>query len=511
VLAKRGHHHGGAQETGGLLNLGKRSLAFAGLAVCAAGLIALARQAPPFREVSDGALLEIYTLEALKGRLLVGPYSRFGWHHPGPLYFYLQAPWYWLSGLHTAGLQAGALAINLSAIALAAWTAVSCGSVPAAVALSASLVWFALRAGDMLVSAWNPHVIVLPLVAFIVVAAGLAVDGRRIRLLWLVAVGSFLVQTHVAMAPIVAVLGVSAIALQWRALGQVGLRAGSLTLALWMPPLVEQVMNRPGNLARLGMFFVSGAEGQRVSTATAAWASALTAASRLEFVVATGREFSPAGAWVIPAAILQLTALVLVASFAKRRDGFATWLALMCAIATSVALVAVTRIHDRIVDHEVFWLSALGALNAGAIAGGLLEGGPDATVLAHGAQWPSRRIALGVCGLAWAVAAVVGLRGMQGVLNRARTVDDHSVDVLTEQIEGYVHTARLGRPLFHIEHPVWPIAAGALLQIDKARMPFAVDDRWAPMFGEAFRATGNEDGEATITGSPLQPLLMTSP
>ena len=39
-------------------------------------------------------------------------YSRFGWHHPGPLYFYLLAPWYWLSG-STAGMQAGALVINL--------------------------------------------------------------------------------------------------------------------------------------------------------------------------------------------------------------------------------------------------------------------------------------------------------------------------------------------------------------------------------------------------------------
>ena len=133
--AERGHHHGGAQEAGGVLNLGRKYIGFAGVALCAAGLVALARHAPPIREVSDGAILEIYTLEALKGRLLVGPYSRFGWHHPGPLYFYLQAPWYRLSGFHTAGLQAGALAINLSAIALTAWTVISYGSVPAAIAV----------------------------------------------------------------------------------------------------------------------------------------------------------------------------------------------------------------------------------------------------------------------------------------------------------------------------------------------------------------------------------------
>ena len=83
----------------------------------------------------------------------------------------------------------------------------------------------------------------------------------------------------------------------------------------------------------LGMFFAGGVEGQRVSAAVAAWASALTSAFRLDFVVALGRDFSPVGGRVIPAAILELMALVLVASFAKQRAGFATWLASMCAIA----------------------------------------------------------------------------------------------------------------------------------------------------------------------------------
>jgi hypothetical protein len=68
-----------------------------------------------------------------RGALLVGPYSRFGWHHPGPLYFYLLAPWYWMSGLHTAGMQAGAFAINFSAVLLMAWTIATCASAPTAI------------------------------------------------------------------------------------------------------------------------------------------------------------------------------------------------------------------------------------------------------------------------------------------------------------------------------------------------------------------------------------------
>ena len=87
-------------------------------------LVAVSRHEERFREVSDGAILEISTIEALEGRQLLGPYSRFGWNHPGPLYFYLQGPWYFASGLHTAGMQAGALAINLVAIGVIAFVCV---------------------------------------------------------------------------------------------------------------------------------------------------------------------------------------------------------------------------------------------------------------------------------------------------------------------------------------------------------------------------------------------------
>jgi hypothetical protein len=117
-----------------------------------AGLVSVTRHAPPVREVSDRAILEIYALQALEGKLLVGPYSRFGWHHPGPLYFYVAAPWYWMSGHHAAGLQAGALAINLGAVAAIAWTAARFAPAPIAFAVAVVTAWYTFRTGDLIVS-----------------------------------------------------------------------------------------------------------------------------------------------------------------------------------------------------------------------------------------------------------------------------------------------------------------------------------------------------------------------
>jgi hypothetical protein len=98
--------------------------------------------------------------------------------------------------------------------------------------------------------------------------------------------------------------------------------------------------------------------------------------------------------------------------------------------------------------------------------------------------------------------------GADCVLNRSRTPDDHNVDVVTEDIRRYVSQARPSRPLFRIDHPVWTIAAGALLRVYKDGVRFAVADDWPTLFGEAFEANGREDAGLTITGSRRVPVLV---
>src|SRR5689334_7708759 len=89
------------------------------IGLAAAAAIAATRHAAPNFPVSDLAVGESYTILASQGRLLVGPYSRFSWHHPGPIYFYLLAPFYKALGSRTIGLEVGALAINMCSMAAA--------------------------------------------------------------------------------------------------------------------------------------------------------------------------------------------------------------------------------------------------------------------------------------------------------------------------------------------------------------------------------------------------------
>src|SRR4051794_25498581 len=63
------------------------------------GTVRLAATLPrPFTAGGDVAFIELTIRDALHGRVSLGPYSRFAWHHLGPAVFYLYAPLYALSG-----------------------------------------------------------------------------------------------------------------------------------------------------------------------------------------------------------------------------------------------------------------------------------------------------------------------------------------------------------------------------------------------------------------------------
>ncbi|HET6949830.1 MAG TPA: hypothetical protein VFI47_05630, partial [Acidimicrobiales bacterium] len=66
---------------------------------------------------SDHAMTEMQIRDVGRHDVLVGLYSRADWNHPGPMIFYLLAPFYWLTGGLAIGMNLGALAINGGSVA----------------------------------------------------------------------------------------------------------------------------------------------------------------------------------------------------------------------------------------------------------------------------------------------------------------------------------------------------------------------------------------------------------
>lgn len=469
--------------------------------------ILVARGGGPVTPISDTAIIESFTLYASRAQLLVGPYSRYGWHHPGPLYFYLLAPVYTLAGSSTPGLSAGALLINLASIVVLAWVLVRAAGGWLTVAVTASMAVYVWRLAPLLVSPWNPLVVVLPLAALTVVAAAVASGDHGLAPLG-VALASFVMQTHLGVVPTaLAVSAVLALA-TWHAAREAiprsrraAIIAAAVAAVLWAVPLSEQVSASPGNMTALWRFFSAPDRGhQTMATTYAAWSDMVTGIARPDFHIAGGSPFRrsrwrPART-VAGCEVAALTAIALIAR--RRRRQFEAAFASVLLLALAIAFAAVTRIHDEIIDHEVFWISALGALVAATI------------VAAAAAWWSEAPKRLGACAAvgACALAAYVGFGELNVVTQRTIDPDParRAAAVIGDALERRVRSKGV-RPLIQIDQDEWPVAAGALLHLQRSRLAFAVEDDWLVMFTEHARSTGAEAERITITGQRRHYLL----
>ncbi len=478
-----------------------------GLAI-ALGILAIvsfARVTPPITTDSDFAVTEVYTELATRGRLLVGPYSRFGWNHPGPFYFYFQAPLYALSGHKAASLYAGALAINLLAILTLAWVVSRENRGPLLVLIAGACVLFAWRAPRFLASPWTAHVPILPSVTFVVLCAAV-VSGRRRLLPLTMIVGSFVAQTHLGFAPMVGALSAIALAslvLQRReadrSLASILIASGCVLMAAWLLPVSDAVSRRGGNLGALWRFFVTGAgPGHGFREALFNWSYGITGPLRPDFALAWGGHFEMRNLWwIVPCAVAQVVLLAEIArrdlKAGRRFDG---WLALSTLAASCIGLWALTRVRDDILDHEIFWLAALGAINLAVIGAAGLRAIWSTRLI----RWnPGARVAMTGCVVVMLLGLYAGVRDLRDLTAFELRRQERSTIVATyESIRDYVRGEDIRKPLITIDSPLWSHAAGVVLRLQQDGTPVALSDEWLPMFTRAYAATGAEDAVVSI-------------
>lgn len=226
---------------------------------------------------SDEALMELLVRGVPSDIPLVGVYSRMGWHHAGPAQLMLLALPYRLLGSVSSVLAAVMLLIHLGAIILA-WLAARRIDRLTALMLVVGMQLAALSvAATDLRMIWNPYVAILGLGALVVVAWS-AAERHPIGAVALLPLGSLLVQSHLAAAPVAASVTIAAGAAMFFRFPPSAEEADSptphiplkawgvgiaVTVALWLPPLVDQVSGSQ-NLGKI--FAAQGDQGPKVGT-----------------------------------------------------------------------------------------------------------------------------------------------------------------------------------------------------------------------------------------------------
>lgn len=486
----------------------RRSLVLVCTLIVCAGLIMVARRGADAPATSDTAVIETYTRLASHAQLWLGAYSRFQWHHPGPLPFYLLAPFYALSGGMTTGLHAGAAALSLGFACLT--IAVLLRRRPAlAVTGSAALAVLAWRSAEALGSPWNPHMTLLPMVALMVVTADvIAGSPRSLPLVALCA--SLAAQAHVALVPTALALGVVACVRALMGLRESDARRSPwlrsllamsvVLLVVWMMPLVEQLTGTPrGNVTELWQFFaVQSRPGQPIGVAVSAWSDMFVGVLRPDFYVAHGWPWveSPVlwAEWGT-LALLAVTA-ARAARGARFGDTFTAALGAVVLLASSSALWSATRVEDRIFDHDVFWMAAPGVLALTLLSDWLL------TTACRG--WHAgRSICATAClfGLAAVAWPVVRHLEAQVEVSHRPPESARAARAMADDLERFLTSESVARPLVLIDQDAWEYVAGAVLDLQKRGMPVSFEEDWVVMFTPRFRKTGQEDVLITVAAA----------
>lgn len=333
-----------------------------------------------YHPYADQATIESLVRDVGHHWLLLGPFSRFGWFHPGPALYYLLAVPYRLTGSSSASLAFGALCINAGAVLGITLIARRRGGV-SLLLITATFVLLLVRTlgAQFQRDPWNPYVTLLPFLLLVFVAWCVAC-GDRWALPVVVGVGSFLVQTHVGYALVVAVVvagGVVGLVVTERSRRHESSRpswwptlavTGAVLFVFWLPVAVQQITHDPGNVSELVSFFGDHGREQRYEDAwhvlalqLGAWPDWLTGASAPSVIGTI--DFS--AALPIPVALFALVGATVLA-WRRAREAFLFNCIVLVALAAT--FVAMTRIVGYVLTYLVKWTWTLGAMTWIAIA-----------------------------------------------------------------------------------------------------------------------------------------------
>jgi hypothetical protein len=486
-------------------------LALALLAALPALAVLAARVRGPFGLClsADWAITELMVRHALELDQALGPYSRFRWNHPGPMLFYVTAPIYAAFGRDAVGLNAAAALVNALVAVCAVWALyrarAEAGAFAAALVFLVTLGALNLR----IESIWGPHVVIAPLLAELVLAAAV-LAGRRELLVVLVVVSSFLLQTHVAVAPVVgATFALACLSAARRGPDETlhtwcrrVIPAVAVFAVLWSPAIAEQVTAPVGNLTALFRFFVHPPDHLLAHRVSETGPLVLERRGDLVASIVPGGAAKTGLRWRGVAEI----AMVALAGWRARRRGdrVGVAFAVIALVAVVASFVATAGIVDRLWDYLLDWLLAVGAFGWLAVLVCSLPGwtnAPEADRDRKNAR------ASPVSALGWSVIAVVSLVESVGALRSrpfvtAEGIASSALCSGAKTLAVELAATQATRPLFVIEtHGVWPDVAGVLLALHERGVAFAVNQPWPHMFGPLHAPAGRED-RVLHCGSP---------
>ncbi len=471
--------------------------------------------------VGDDATLETRVVNASRNVQYLGPYSRFGWNHPGPVYFYILLPFYRSFAMGTQGLYVGAVFINILAVLMLLFFLYKSENnyFFFLTAFLFSLYIYGFLGLHVFRDTWNPHVTILPFAAFIFASVHLSCGHFKVLPLSIL-LASFVLQTHVAYAPVVVAIFLVSILLyileklkeqkkitslfSKDVLKTIGISAG-IFMILWILPIIEALKNPPGNLLKLIYYFSHSKVTHSISEAAAA-VSSIANVPLIKFLnfLSPGLEFS-SKSLLITLFLLQLLAVIAAGIYlwaSKRKYQFNLLLFGLSGLIISV--ISVTKITGEIYSYLIQWMSVIGFINWCTILftffcllTALLKRMNIYTrAAAFSRGIPIKYKKLMVYAVVVIIAGVLFIQQQKPVYFASQIKRSEAkykqVGDISAAIRNYLDKNKISSFLLKPHHSLWTTEAGVVNRLFKASVPFSLEDNWLFWFGYQFRQRKEE-------------------
>lgn len=314
----------------------------------------------------DGAILDLRVADVISTHPpLVGLYSRFGWSHPGPVAFYLLAPFRLLSGDAPWGIVFGTVVWSTASLVLITVLAARRGGyglVAFCLAMQIA-VWYSVG-GTATADPWTPELAVSLVIPTLLAVWGTA-EGDGLALVVAVVTASIAIQTHVGLALVLLVplaLGVGLAAWHRQLERRPLVTAVVVGGVLWLPVALDAIANGGGNARKLADFFTSSAvrsagfeTGARMfASEVHPWPAWLVGRGHAQTALNTAAQANVV--WLV---LLGLGLAVALAIAWRRADRQATDLVLIAGATSAAGVVAIGQVRGLVAPYLIFFRSAV--------------------------------------------------------------------------------------------------------------------------------------------------------
>lgn len=469
------------------------------LAVAPVVAVVVTRAGRSYFPVGDPANIDFMVRQVFTAHPpLVGAYSR-GFNHLGPSMFWAIAPLSVVTSGAPWATLVGAALLQGVAIVGVGLLAFRRGGITLALLVVAALglAYSGLGQGGAFVVPWNPFAAVPFFLLFLLAVWAVAV-GDRWQVVTVVLTGSFVVQAHIGYTALVLAGTVFAVVVclverpavpgapRWSRV--LGWSAVAFVL-LWLPPVVQQLRNRPGNLRAIYEYFSAGGATVGLHGGAGLLATEFRVlppwlGGRESFAFGTGVAEPSSTAWLLIPVVLLAAGWWCARRSGRRADRRMVELA---ALAALVSIAALARITVEASPYLFYWRIVVAAFVVVASVWAIANWWP---LVEH----PVARV------LATGVLVVALLRGFGGLV---ADVVDHSDRVATTEAAAedlMAQIERAGLPtqpviVHNLGNNLGGVQQGLIDALDRAGAPVRTSPQYSYRFAPHLAAEPAEAHE----------------